>query len=123
MNFGNNNLMWILVLLLILGEGGNGGCAGCDTLIWLLLLSRYCGNDDNMGCGCAWGGSGNIGRTCGVWGVGGRQRGRIDFSAFLWYTSRIAQEGRFIYGLKEEKKRRVIVGLSGAWTAPWRPCF
>ena len=49
MNFGNNNMMWILVLLLILGEGGNGGCAGCDTLIWLLLLSRYCGNDDNMG--------------------------------------------------------------------------
>ena len=33
MNFGNNNLMWILVLLLILGEGGSGGCANCDTLI------------------------------------------------------------------------------------------
>ena len=38
MNFGNNNMMWVLVLLLILGEGGNGGCASCDTLIWLLLL-------------------------------------------------------------------------------------
>ena len=39
MNFGSNNMMWILVLLLILGEGNNGnGCAGCDTLIWLLLL-------------------------------------------------------------------------------------
>ena len=53
MNFGNNNMMWVLVLLLILGEGGNGGCASCDTLIWLLLLSRYCGNDDNMGWAAA----------------------------------------------------------------------
>ena len=25
MNFGSNNLMWVLVLLLILGEGGSGG--------------------------------------------------------------------------------------------------
>ena len=66
MNFGSNNMMWILVLLLILGEGNNGGCASCDTLIWLLLLSRYCGNDDNMGCGCGCGNSGTIGRGCGV---------------------------------------------------------
>ena len=50
MNFGNNNIMWVLVLLLILGEGNNGGCANCDTLIWLLLLSRYCGGDGNYGC-------------------------------------------------------------------------
>ena len=65
MNFGNNNLMWILVLLLILGEGGSGGCASCDTLIWLLLLSRYCGDSDS-GCGCGCGGSNTIGRGCGV---------------------------------------------------------
>lgn len=66
MNFGSNNMMWILVLLLILGEGNNGnGCAGCDTLIWLLLLSRYCGDNDNsFGCGC--GGSNTVGRGCGV---------------------------------------------------------
>ncbi len=66
MNFGSNNMMWILVLLLILGEGNTGnGCASCDTLIWLLLLSRYCGdNDANFGCGC--GGANNIGRGCGV---------------------------------------------------------
>ena len=66
MNFGSNNIMWILVLLLILGEGNNGnGCASCDTLIWLLLLSRYCGdNDAGFGCGC--GNTGNIGRGCGV---------------------------------------------------------
>ena len=66
MNFGSNNMMWILVLLLILGEGGSGGCANCDTLIWLLLLSRYCGGDggSSFGCGCS--GSGTIGRSCGV---------------------------------------------------------
>ena len=66
MNFGSNNIMWILVLLLILGEGNNGnGYASCDTLIWLLLLSRYCGdNDSAFGCGCS--GSNNIGRGCGV---------------------------------------------------------
>ena len=66
MNFGSNNMMWILVLLLILGEGNNGNvCAGCDTLIWLLLLSRYCGDNDNsFGCGC--GGNNTIGRGCGV---------------------------------------------------------
>ena len=65
MNFGSNNMMWILVLLLILGEGNNGnGCASCDTLIWLLLLSRYCGGDNTYGCGC--GGSNTIGRSCGV---------------------------------------------------------
>ena len=64
MNFGNNNIMWVLVLLLILGEGNNGGCANCDTLIWLLLLSRYCGGDGDYGCGC--GGSNPIGRSCGV---------------------------------------------------------
>ena len=61
MNFGSNNIMWILVLLLILGEGNNGG-ASCDTLIWLLLLSRYCGGDGTYGCGS----SGTIGRSCGV---------------------------------------------------------
>ena len=65
MNFGNNNMMWILVLLLILGESGSGGCASCDTLIWLLLLSRYCGDNDG-GCGCGCGGSNTIGRGCGV---------------------------------------------------------
>ena len=65
MNFGSNNMMWILILLLILGEGNNGGDASCDTFIWLLLLSRYCGGDSNsFGCGC--GNSGTIGRTCGV---------------------------------------------------------
>ena len=63
MNFGSNNMMWILVLLLILGEGNNGGTS-CDTLIWLLLLSRYCGGDSTYGCGC--GSSGTIGRSCGV---------------------------------------------------------
>ena len=62
MNFGSNNMMWILLLLLILGDGNNGGCASCDTFIWLLLLSRYCGGND-MGCGC---GGGTIGRSCGV---------------------------------------------------------
>ena len=66
MNFGNNNIMWILVLLLILGEGNNGGCLGCDTLIWLLLLSRYCGGDNDTGFGCGCGGSNTIGRGCGV---------------------------------------------------------
>ena len=65
MNFGNNNIMWILVLLLILGEGNNG-CASCDTLIWLLLLSRYCGGDNDTGFGCGCGGSNTIGRGCGV---------------------------------------------------------
>ena len=64
MNFGSNNLMWILVLLLILGDGNNGGTS-CDTLIWLLLLSRYCGGGEAaFGCGC--GGANPIGRTCGV---------------------------------------------------------
>ena len=53
MNFGSNNMMWILLLLLILGDGNNGGCASCDTFIWLLLLSRYCGGS-------------TIGRSCGV---------------------------------------------------------
>ena len=65
MNFGNNNMMWILVLVLILGDGNNGGYASCDTLIWLLLLSRYSGGDSNgFGCGCS--NSGTIGRSCGV---------------------------------------------------------
>lgn len=60
MNFGGNNIMWILILLLILGDG-NGGCSSCDTFIWLLLLSRYCGGDGDCGCG----GNGTIGRSCG----------------------------------------------------------
>lgn len=56
--FGSNNLMWVLVLLLILGNGEEGTCGcNCNTLIWLLLLSRYCGNDVNSSCGCGCGGS------------------------------------------------------------------
>lgn len=47
-NLGSFNMMWILVLLLVLGNGDCEGGASCDTLIWLLLLSRYCGGD----CGC-----------------------------------------------------------------------
>ncbi len=62
MNFRGSNLTWILVLLLILGDGDNGGTS-CDTLIWLLLLSRYCGG--NCGCGCGDGNRFNFGGNCG----------------------------------------------------------
>lgn len=56
--FGSNNLMWVLVLLLILGNGEEGTCGcSCNTLIWLLLLSRYCGNDNGSSCGCGCGSS------------------------------------------------------------------
>lgn len=56
--FGSNNLMWVLVLLLILGNGEEGTCGcSCNTLIWLLLLSRYCGGDSNSSCGCGCGSS------------------------------------------------------------------
>ncbi len=66
MNFGGSNLTWLLVLLLLLGDGDNG--VSCDTLIWLLLLSRYCGGNcgcggntpqNNGGCGCGNGFFGN----------------------------------------------------------------
>ncbi len=62
MNFRGSNLTWILVLLLILGDGDNGGTS-CDTLIWLLLLSRYCGG--NCGCGCGDSNRFNFGGNCG----------------------------------------------------------
>ena len=51
MNFGGSNLTWLLVLLLVLGDGDSG--VSCDSLIWLLLLSRYCGG--NCGCGNSFG--------------------------------------------------------------------
>ena len=60
-NLGGTNLTWLLVLLLLLGDGDNGMGFSCDTLIWLLLLSRFCGDN---GCGC-----GNQNRPCGCTGM------------------------------------------------------
>ncbi len=59
-NLGGTNLTWLLVLLLLLGDGENGNGFSCDTLIWLLLLSRFCGGENGCGCGC-----GNQNRPCG----------------------------------------------------------
>ncbi len=64
MNFQGSNLTWLLVLLLIIGDGDNG--VSCDSLIWLLLLSRYCGGS----CGCGNNGGGNGGCGCGGNGFG-----------------------------------------------------
>ncbi len=62
-NLGGTSLTWILVLMLIIGDGENG-CGGmtCDTLIWLLLLSKFCGGDEGGGCGC---GCGSTPTRCG----------------------------------------------------------
>ena len=59
-NLGGTNLTWLLVLLLLIGDGENGMGISCDTLIWLLLLSRFCGGENGCGCGC-----GNQTRPCG----------------------------------------------------------
>lgn len=48
---GGNSMWWILILLLILGDGENT----CDSLIWILLLSRFCNcgeEQPSCGCGC-----------------------------------------------------------------------
>ncbi len=63
-NFGGSNMTWILVLLLIMDNGDEGGCS-CDSLIWLLLLSRFCGlGDGSTGCGCGCNGTTTT-RSCG----------------------------------------------------------
>ena len=59
-NLGGTNLTWLLVLILLIGDGENGCGMSCDTLIWLLLLSRFCGGENGCGCGC-----GNQNRPCG----------------------------------------------------------
>ena len=64
MNFlGDNNMVWILLMLVIFdgGDDCGGGC-GCDSIIWLLLLSKFCGGGarggrafglgGGCGCGC-----------------------------------------------------------------------
>ena len=61
MNFlGDNNIVWILLLLLIFDNDECGCGIGCDSIIWLLILSKFCcgerggrrGIFGGCGCGC-----------------------------------------------------------------------
>ena len=65
MNYGNNAIIWIIIIWLIVGNGGNScfsnllGCGnnnGCDSTLWILIIILFlCGNNcgvcDNS-CGC-----------------------------------------------------------------------
>ncbi|MCL2695931.1 MAG: chorion class high-cysteine HCB protein 13 [Clostridiales bacterium] len=59
MNFfgGDNNIVWILLLILIFDNDECGCGIGCDSIIWLLILSKFCcgergGRRFGLGCGC-----------------------------------------------------------------------
>lgn len=54
MNFGNNGIIWIIVLLLLCGCGNNGignifgGCGNDCTWLIIIVLILCCGNGMNI---------------------------------------------------------------------------